>query len=130
MAEKSVLVIDDEAGVRTLALRVLRAAGFSAYEAADGDAGIRILEQTPVDLAIIDIIMPNKEGVETIMEIKTRWPLLKVIAVSGGGRIGPDTFLSLASGMGADATMKKPLNFKALVEQVGKLLTIPPTRAA
>jgi hypothetical protein len=64
------------------------------------------------------------------MEIKRRWPLMKVIAVSGGGRIGPDAFLSLAVGLGADATMKKPLNFKALVEQVGRLLMSPPTQAA
>jgi DNA-binding response OmpR family regulator len=129
-AEKSVLVIDDEPGVRTLLIRALRAAGFVTYEAPDGEAGIQVLERTAVDLVIVDIIMPRKEGVETILEMKKRWPALKVIAISGGGRIGPEAFLSLAEGLGADAIMKKPLNFKALIEQVHALLKPAPTRAA
>jgi DNA-binding response OmpR family regulator len=119
---KNVLVIDDEAGIRLLLARAIKAAGGAVHEAADGNAGLRILERTAVDLVVIDIIMPEKEGAETIMEIKERWPSLKVLAISGGGRIGPDTFLSLAEGLGADATMKKPLNFDAVVAQIEALL--------
>jgi DNA-binding response OmpR family regulator len=72
--------------------------------------------------------MPEKEGIETIVEIKRRWPGIKVIAMSGGGRIGPDTFLDLAEGLGADVTMRKPLNFQALIAQVHALL-LPPFKA-
>lgn len=105
-----------------LLTRAIKVAGGVAHEAADGNAGIRILERTTVDLVVIDIIMPEKEGAETILEIKERWPSLKVLAISGGGRIGPETFLSLAEGLGADATMKKPLNFDTLIAQIATLL--------
>jgi DNA-binding response OmpR family regulator len=119
---KTALVIDDEPGIRLLASRALKAAGCEVHDAADGNAGLKILERTAIDVVIIDIIMPEKEGVETIMEIKRRWPNIKVIAISGGGRIGPDSFLRLAEGLGADATMKKPLSFQELVAKAVALV--------
>ncbi len=119
---KSVLFVDDEPGIRQLGARVLGAAQCDTYVAGNGKEAIAVLEKAPIDLVIIDIIMPDKEGVETIMEIKARWPELKIIAISGGGRVGPDDFLHLASMVGADATMRKPLNFKDMVGIVAKVL--------
>jgi CheY-like chemotaxis protein len=127
LAGKSVLVVDDEPGIRMLAVRALRGAGGTAYEAANGHEALRVLEKAAMDVVVIDLIMPEKEGIETIVEIKQRWPGVKVIAVSGGGRIGPDTFLDLAHGLGADITMSKPLNFQALTVQVQALLQPPVT---
>ncbi len=127
LSGKSVLVVDDELGIRQLAARTLAAAGYEAYSASNGEEAIDILERTAIDLAVIDIIMPDKEGVETIIEVKSRWPHVKLIAISGGGRIGPDDFLHLARMVGADATMKKPLNFKELILQIGVLLSPTPT---
>jgi len=122
LSGKSVLVIDDEPGIRMLAVRALKGADCTAYEAANGNEGLRILENNAMDLAVVDIIMPEKEGVETIIEIKRRWPDLKVIAISGGGRIGPNVLLELAQGLGADAAIRKPLNFRLLIAQVEALL--------
>ncbi len=126
---KSILVMDDEPGIRLLLARALKAAGAIVHEAPNGKIGSQILERTQIDLVITDIIMPEKEGVETIVDIRTRWPHIKIIAITGGGRIDPAVFLTLAEQLGADLTMKKPLNIKALVEQAGALFP-PATRVA
>jgi DNA-binding response OmpR family regulator len=128
LSGSAVLVVDDEAGIRQLAARVLTAAGCEPHGASNGHEAITVLEQTPIDLAVIDMIMPEKEGVETIIEAKNRWPNLKVIAISGGGRLAPDDFLRLAKMVGADATMKKPLNFKEMLTRIDGLLN--PVQAA
>ena len=120
---KRVLVVDDEAGIRELASRALSAVGYEVVTAGDGRKALKVMEATHIDLAIIDIVMPEKEGVETILELKKRWPNCKIIAISGGGRIGPEVFLSLANSFGADATMRKPLSFPQLVQTVGELLS-------
>jgi len=122
LSGNTVLVVDDEAGIRQLASRVLTAAGCASHGASNGREAIAVLEHTPIDLAVIDMIMPEKEGVETIIEAKARWPNLKVIAISGGGRLAPDDFLQLARMVGADATMKKPLNFKEMLSRIDGLL--------
>jgi DNA-binding response OmpR family regulator len=122
LSGNAVLVVDDEAGIRQLAARALAAAGCQSHGAANGREAISVLEHTPIDAVVIDMIMPEKEGVETIIEVKSRWPNLKVIAISGGGRLAPDDFLRLASMVGADATMKKPLNFKEMLVRIDGLL--------
>jgi DNA-binding response OmpR family regulator len=120
---KRILVVDDEAGIRELASRALLAAGFEVVTAGDGGQAVKVMEAQHIDLAIVDIVMPEKEGVETIIEFKTRWPDCKIIAISGGGgRIGPETFLTLADAFGADVTMRKPLSFSQLVQTAGELL--------
>jgi DNA-binding response OmpR family regulator len=119
---KSILLVDDEAGIRRLAARAVAAAGGESYGAANGVQALVLLERFPIDLAVVDILMPQKEGIETIMELKPRWPSVKVIAISGGGRLGAEEFLALASQIGADATMKKPLSFKDLVAMIAFLL--------
>jgi len=118
---KSVLVIDDEPGIRLLLSRALKAAGATVYEAPDGQFGALVLEQAKLDLVITDILMPGKDGVETICDIRLTWPHIKIVAISGGGRLDPAVFLKLAEDLGADLTMNKPLNIKALIEQVSAL---------
>jgi DNA-binding response OmpR family regulator len=122
LSGKIVLVVDDEAGIRHLIARAVRAAGGETFGAANGRQAMLLLERAYVDLAVVDILMPEKEGIETIMEMKSRSPGLKIIAISGGGRIGPEDFLRLAGMIGADATMKKPLNFKELIATIAFLL--------
>ena len=119
---KRILVVDDEAGIRELASRALLAAGCGVVTAGDGRQALKLMETNHIDLAIIDIVMPEKEGVETIVELKRRWPDCKIIAISGGGRVNPDLFLTLAHAFGADITMKKPLSFAQLVQTARGLL--------
>ena len=128
MTGKTVLIMDDEPGIRLLLARAFKAAGATVHEAPDGKIGTQILERTKVDVVITDIIMPEKEGVEMICDIRLAWPRIKVVAITGGGRIDPAVFLNLAEQLGADMTMKKPLNIKALVEQVSALF--PPSAKA
>jgi DNA-binding response OmpR family regulator len=124
---KSVLVVDDEAGIRKLAVRALVAARAQPYEAENGDQAIETLERVPIDLVLIDIIMPGKQGIDTIRAIKPRWPNLKLIAMSGGGYLGSDELLRLADSVGADMTMNKPLSFKDLAASMALLLNRKPS---
>jgi DNA-binding NarL/FixJ family response regulator len=66
--------------------------------------------------------MPRREGIQTLIEIKRRWPQTRVIAISGGGRVGPADFLGLARGFGADATLAKPVTPSTVVETIRRLL--------
>ncbi len=104
----SVLFVDDEQPIRELFGRALIAAGIEVDGAADGNKALAKLEHRGYDAIVIDIIMPDREGVETIVEIRRRWPDAFIIAISGGGQIGAQDFLKLAAAVGADSTLTKP----------------------
>ena len=125
LTDKMVLVVDDEPAIREFATEALSAAGFLTSVAGDGVEAIRSLEVVPFDLAVVDILMPEKEGVETIIEIKRRWPDCKIIAMAGEGRVSAADYLRLATYFGADATMTKPLSNAAMVETVRGMLSKP-----
>ncbi len=86
--KQMVLVVDDEAALRRLQRKNLERADFEVLEACDGDEALRVLEDEVVDIVLIDLVMPNKEGLETLSEIGKRWPKLPVVTMSGGGRGG------------------------------------------
>jgi DNA-binding response OmpR family regulator len=102
------LFVDDEQPIRALFERALIGAGFEFDGAADGNKAIAKLEQRRYDAVVIDMIMPDREGVETIVEIRKRWPETYIVAISGGGRIDASGFLDLAKALGADRTLTKP----------------------
>jgi DNA-binding response OmpR family regulator len=102
------LFVDDEQPIRELFGRALAAAGIECEGAANGDKALAKLDTRRFDAVVIDIIMPDREGVETIINIRERWPDTFIIAVSGGGRIGANDFLKLAAMVGADRTLAKP----------------------
>jgi DNA-binding response OmpR family regulator len=121
-----VLVVDDEAQLAELVCRALTKAGHQAVKAGDGRAAITALEtRGAFDAALVDIIMPEKEGIETIIEMRRRWPETPVIAMSGGGRISPDEFLILARSFGAEHALKKPFALSAAVDLVQDLCRDP-----
>ncbi len=107
--------MDDDPVLGGLISRGLRGLGYKVGEAVDGNKAIKALETATYDAAVIDIIMPDREGVETIIEIRARWPNIKIIAMSGGGRMDPDMFLNLANTFGADALLKKPFKLADLL---------------
>ena len=119
---KRILVIDDEAMMRNMLRQLLEREGYEVFDASDGDEGLKIQMQHPVELVITDLIMPEKEGLETISEFKRNYPDVKVIAMSGGGKIGPDNYLNLAEKFGAQRTLTKPFLMNELLEAVGQLL--------
>ena len=83
--------------------------------AANGDQALAQLKQRRFAAVVIDIIMPEREGIETILEMRKHWPETFIIAMSGGGRIGPEDFLKLALMVGADRTLKKPFTPTQLI---------------
>jgi DNA-binding response OmpR family regulator len=125
-APPRVLVVDDDPIAREMASETLISAGYACATAEDGDVALVALGAQPADLVILDMIMPNKEGIETLGEIKRRWPATRVIMVSGGTRaMQPQTLLGMASSLGADATMLKPLWGERLLDLVRRVLAAP-----
>ncbi len=117
-----ILVIDDEPQLRAILKRFLEIEGYEVEVASDGKEGMRLFNRNPADLVITDLIMPEKEGIETIRELKASFPSVKIIAMSGGGRIGPETYLSLAKRLGAHKTLTKPFELKELGDAVREML--------
>jgi DNA-binding response OmpR family regulator len=117
-----ILVIDDEAVIRDLLLKILEREGYETITATDGKDGIRIFRENPTDLIITDLIMPEKEGIETIMELRRDFKDVKVIAMSGGGKVDPETYLHIAKTIGAIGTIAKPFDLKELLKTVQEFL--------
>jgi CheY-like chemotaxis protein len=117
-----ILLVDDHAEFLAVQKELLEDAGHTVVTATDGFKALATIEAGSFDLVITDIIMPNKEGIETIMELRRRHPLLKVIAMSGGGRVGAMSYLELAGKLGAVHTLEKPFNGAALLEAIDTAL--------
>lgn len=118
-----ILIIDDDDKFRAMLRKMLEEAGYNDIEDADdGDIGVKLFRQHPFDLVITDIIMPNKEGIEVIMELRKDYPRIKIIAVSGGGRTGLQDYLKLAMHLGASRTLEKPFKRSELIDAVQELL--------
>jgi CheY-like chemotaxis protein len=117
-----ILVLDDEPSILLMIKKMLEKAGHEVEVALNGKEGMDLFEKNKPDLLITDIIMPEKEGLETIFELRRLHPDLKIIAISGGGRIGPDGYLPGAKLLGADAIFSKPLVPKEFINKVTELL--------
>jgi CheY-like chemotaxis protein len=117
-----VLVIDDDASMRRLILRTLAESKHQLIEAENGQQGLKLMDQHKPDLIITDILMPQKEGIETIREVQERSPGTKIIAISGGGVSHNLMFLDIARAFGADAVLAKPFRPAQLIEAVEKAL--------
>jgi len=117
-----ILVIDDDQAICDLLRQILEREGFEVSVARDGATGIDLYRERPADVVITDIIMPGREGIETTRELKSIDPNAKIIAISGGGRVGPADFLSMARKLGADRTFAKPFDRHSLVHAVYELM--------
>jgi CheY-like chemotaxis protein len=120
-AAKSILVVEDDQTLGSLISRSLRKSGYHVGESTDGNKAITALEAARYDVVVTDIIMPDREGVETIIAIRARWPDIKIVAMSGGGRMDASMFLSLAENFGADALLKKPFKLQELLDVLARL---------
>ncbi len=117
-----ILVVDDEEDFRRIVSRMLTAAGHQVEEAADGRQAIEAYRARPVDLVLADLYMPDIDGVEAIIRLRHEFPDVRIIAVSGGGHLGKEDVLKIAAGIGAQATMAKPLVKKTLLKAVEEVL--------
>ena len=117
-----VLVVDDDQVLRCALRVVLEAAGYNVMEAANGDAGLRLYRERGADLVLVDIFMPERDGLEVIRALRAAVPQPKMIAMSGGGRTGHLDILVAAAAFGAARTLRKPFEARALLAAIRDVL--------
>lgn len=116
-----VLVIDDDSLMRDLIRIYLEQDGFEVIEAGDGQDGVSRYRQRPPDVVIVDIFMPRKDGIETIMDLRDLDPGAQILAISGGGELAGMEYLSYARSLGADNILPKPFKREELIAAVRKI---------
>lgn len=123
----SVLVVDDDDQVRQLIRHALEHAGYAVQEAGDGKEGLAQYRKQPADVVIMDVMMPDQDGLESILILRREFPASRVIAITGGSdMIGVLNFLDVAKMMGARSTLHKPFELPALLDAVAAELAACP----
>ena len=117
-----ILVVEDSEDLRYIIKDILKKAGHEVSEACDGSEVAALLTGKPIDLVVTDILMPEQEGIQTILQIRRSNPDIKIIGMSGGGAGGAEHYLEMAREFGANATMLKPFKKTQLLELVDELL--------
>ncbi len=117
-----ILLIDDDDAVRTVVRLTLEHFGHTVTGARNGREGLELFDQIKVDLLITDIVMPEKEGLELLMELRKKKTAVKIIAISGGGRQGGADYLRIAKLMGATQVLTKPFSNAALMAVINEVL--------
>ena len=118
-----ILLVDDDESFRKMLHETLQRAGYEVQDAANGKVALKLYRQDPADLIITDLFMPEKEGLETIMELRRINPDVKIIAISGGGRGGPAGSLLMARRLGAKRGLVKPFSSKEALDTVAQVLS-------
>jgi YesN/AraC family two-component response regulator len=117
-----ILLIDDDDSARTVLRLMLNQFGHSVVEARNGKEGMELFMHANADLVITDIVMPEKEGLEVVKEMRRMVPSVKIIAISGGGRVNPTDYLRMAKFLGAAKVLTKPISSDALIGAINEVL--------
>ncbi len=112
--KQNVLIVDDEEPIRQLLAAQLRQEGYSVLQARDGETALSLLERNPVDVAIVDIVMPGKDGIQTITNLRITHPDVRIVAMSGD--IDSAVYLTAADRLGVRQRLKKPFSHEQLLE--------------
>ncbi len=120
---KKILFIDDDPFLREAFSEILQRNGFEVITLEDGKNAKKKVHDLDFDLVITDIVMPEKEGIETITEIRSINASIPILAISGGGRISPRSHLHLAEHMGANGTLEKPFDGSTLIAKINTMLS-------
>jgi CheY-like chemotaxis protein len=128
METRSILVVDDDAQLLEMTLRLLQAEGYLVFGAADGRKASQMLARQPFDVVLTDLLMPDRDGLELIGELRRRYPETRIVAMTGGGRIARDRYIDMAKGIGAHELLRKPFDRAQLLAAVGKALEGPAER--
>lgn len=122
---QNILVIDDDKLMRLALAKILISAGYNVVQAADGEEGLRLYRTQDFDLVITDLIMPDKEGIQIIRELRKENTQVRIIAMSAGGRGGATDYLKWARLMGAKQCLSKPIRREDLLAAVQTVLALP-----
>ncbi len=118
-----ILIMDDEEQIRLMLRMSLEHDGHQVKDAPDGKVGLELCQEEPFDLVITDIVMPGKDGIETIVELRRSFPKIKIIAMSGGGqKLKANNVLQTAGLLGAQCTLIKPFKLEELFKAIRDVL--------
>ncbi|MBC8207080.1 MAG: response regulator [Kiritimatiellales bacterium] len=121
-----ILIVDDEPAVRNVLEQILLPCGHTILSTGYGIIALKKLSETPFDLIITDIVMPDMSGIKLISEARTLYPKIKILAISGGGpHYNSETCVTVAREYGADNAMTKPILREKLIDMVDELLAKP-----
>ena len=117
-----ILLIDDDDALRTMLRLTLIHFGHTVIEARNGREGLDLFPHAEADLVITDIVMPEVEGIEVLMTLRKIKPRVKIIAISGGGRVSATDYLRIAQRLGAAKVLTKPFSNEALISAIDEVL--------
>lgn len=120
--KKRILVIDDEPTALDVIKRIIEHAGYEVLLASNGQEGVELFQEKPCDLVITDMVMPVKDGLQTILDLRVDAPDLPVVAISGGGNISKERYLAVAGYLDRVITVGKPFTVDELTGAVQELL--------
>ncbi len=120
--KKRILVIDDEPTALDVIRKILLHAGYEVLVAENGQEGVELFRQDPCDLVVTDMVMPVKDGLQTILDLRVDSPELPIVAISGGGNISKERYLAVAGYLDKVVTVGKPFTVDALTTAVQQLL--------
>jgi CheY-like chemotaxis protein len=119
-----ILIVEDEKDLREMLKVSLTRRKFTVLEAENGKDAITRFKPAVTDLVITDLIMPDEDGLKVIMKLRESKPAIKIIAISGGGKAGPASYLNLAKALGADAIYSKPFSVNDMINKIEELLGV------
>jgi DNA-binding response OmpR family regulator len=119
-----ILIVEDDEELREMLNVSLARRNFSVFEASNGKEAILHFKPSITDVVVTDIIMPEEDGLKVIMRLRELKPSIKIIAISGGGKAGPGSYLNLAKALGADAIFSKPFSINDLIIKIEELLNV------
>ena len=117
-----VLIVEDDKELREMLKISLLRRNFTVLEAENGKEAITHFKPSLTDLVVTDLIMPEEDGLKVIIKLRELKPSIKIIAISGGGKVGPGSYLNLAKALGADAIYSKPFSINDLTTKIEQLL--------
>ncbi len=117
-----ILIVDDNLEILEILSEVLKAEGYQTACVSDANEALTVYKSESIDLAIVDMLLPDRSGLELIKEMWKQDPALKMIAISGGGKLGPKGYLNMANRIGVEYTFPKPFDIPELIQTVKELL--------
>lgn len=117
-----ILLVEDDKELREMLKMSLLRSGFTVLEAENGKDAITHFKPLVTDLVVTDLIMPEEDGLKVVIKLRELKPSIRIIAISGGGKVGPGSYLNLAKALGADAIFSKPFSINDLISKIEQLL--------